>query len=54
MLAGSLMIEHIEWSSAGPAATAERRETGVVAGTVKFPGDDRIQLAAIAADMVRR
>ena len=49
------MIEHIEWSSAGSAATAERRrETSVVSGTVKFPGDERLQLAATAADMVRR
>ena len=48
------MIEHIEWFSAGSAATAaEQWETSVVAGTVKFPGNDRIQLAASAARVVR-
>lgn len=47
------MIEHIEWSSAGAAATAGRWETSVVAGAVKFPGNDRIQLAASVARVVR-
>jgi len=47
------MIEHIEWFSAGSAATAEQWETSVVAGTVKFPGNDRIQLATSAARVVR-